>query len=62
MCDRPSPVFHTHRGSTYTANDFTRLCRRWCYGFYSHDRRPSAAAVTGTVNYETAAATIPQAA
>jgi transposase InsO family protein len=103
-------IFHTDRGSTYTANDFTRLCRRlgirqsmgrvgscfdnaaaeaffsslewevlsrhdfadtrraqaivldWCYGFYNHDRRHSAANMMSPINYETAAATIPEAA
>jgi transposase InsO family protein len=103
-------IFHTDRGSTYTANEFTRLCRRlgirqsmgrvgscfdnaaaeaffsslewevlsrhefadtrraqaivldWCYGFYNHDRRHSAANMMSPINYETAAATIPEAA
>jgi transposase InsO family protein len=96
-------VFHTDRGSTYTANDFTRLCRRldirqsmgrvgscfdnaaaeaffsslewevlsrhdftstgqaqavvldWCYGFYNHQRRHSAAGGQSPINYENAA-------
>jgi putative transposase len=97
-------VFHTDRGSTYTANAFTRLCRQlgirqsmgrvgscfdnaaaeaffsslewevlsrhdfadtrqaqavvldWCYGFYNHDRRHSAAGMMSPVNYENTAA------
>ncbi len=96
-------VFHTDRGSTYTASDFTRLCRQleiiqsmgrvgscfdnaaaeaffsslewevlsrhefattgqaqavvidWCYGFYNHRRRHSAAAGQSPINYEQAA-------
>ena len=96
-------VFHTDRGSTYTAEKFTALCRRlgirqsmgrvgscfdnaaaeaffsslewevlsrhefastataravvidWCYGFYNHQRRHSAAAGLSPINYETAA-------
>jgi putative transposase len=96
-------VFHTDRGSTYTANDFTALCRRltirqsmgrvgscfdnaaaeaffsslewevlsrheftstgqaqavvmdWCYGFYNHQRRHSAADGKSPINYENAA-------
>jgi putative transposase len=96
-------VFHTDRGSTYTAEKFTALCRRlgirqsmgrvgscfdnaaaeaffsslewevlsrhqfatiaaarataidWCYGFYNHQRRHSAAAGQSPINYETAA-------
>ncbi len=95
-------VFHTDRGSTYTADKFTALCRRlgirqsmgrvgscfdnaaaeaffsslewevlsrhefdstakaravvidWCYGFYNHQRRHSAAAGLSPINYETA--------
>jgi putative transposase len=91
------------RGSTYTAEKFTALCRRlgirqsmgrvgscfdnaaaeaffsslewevlsrhqfatiaqaratvldWCYGFYNHQRRHSAAAGLSPINYETAA-------
>jgi putative transposase len=98
-------VFHTDRGSTYTAEKFTALCRRleirqsmgrvgscfdnaaaeaffsslewevlsrhdfdttgqaravvieWCYGFYNHQRRHSAAAGLSPINYETAALT-----
>jgi putative transposase len=98
-------IFHTDRGSTYTANDFTGLCRRlgirqsmgrvgscfdnaaaeaffsslewevlsrhdfantgqaqavvieWCYGFYNHQRRHSAAAGQSPINYENAALT-----
>ena len=93
-------IFHTDRGSTYTANAFTRLCRRlgirqsmgrvgscfdnaaaeaffsslewevlsrnrfrdtihaqavvidWCYTFYNHQRRHSAADGLSPVNYE----------
>jgi transposase InsO family protein len=95
-------IFHTDRGSTYTADKFTELCRRlgirqsmgrvgscfdnaaaeaffsslewevlsrhefattraaqavvmdWCYGFYNHRRRHSAAAGLSPINYETA--------
>lgn len=98
-------IFHTDRGSTYTADRFTALCRRleirqsmgrvgscfdnaaaeaffsslewevlsrhefasttqaratvidWCYGFYNHQRRHSAAAGLSPINYETAALT-----
>ena len=98
-------VFHTDRGSTYTAHDFIRLCQRlkinqsmgrvgscfdnaaaeaffsslewevlsrhdfdntrqaqavvidWCYGFYNHQRRHSAAGGQSPINYETAALT-----
>jgi putative transposase len=98
-------IFHTDRGSTYTADKFTALCRRldirqsmgrvgscfdnaaaeaffsslewevlsrhefdstakaravvidWCYGFYNHQRRHSAAAGQSPINYETAALT-----
>ena len=96
-------IFHTDRGSTYTAEKFTALCRRlgirqsmgrvgscfdnaaaeaffsslewevlsrhefqtvaqaravvidWCYGFYNHQRRHSAAAGLSPINYETTA-------
>ncbi len=96
-------IFHTDRGSTYTAEKFSALCRRldirqsmgrvgscfdnaaaeaffsslewevlsrhefdttaqarttvidWCYGFYNHQRRHSAAAGQSPINYETAA-------
>jgi transposase InsO family protein len=96
-------IFHTDRGSTYTADRFTALCRRlgirqsmgrvgscfdnaaaeaffsslewevlsrhnfattrqaqavvmdWCYGFYNHRRRHSAAAGLSPINYETTA-------
>jgi transposase InsO family protein len=96
-------IFHTDRGSTYTAARFTALCRRlgirqsmgrvgscfdnaaaeaffsslewevlsrhqfdttaqaravvidWCYGFYNHQRRHSAAAGQSPINYENAA-------
>jgi putative transposase len=96
-------IFHTDRGSTYTADRFTALCRRleirqsmgrvgscfdnaaaeaffsslewevlsrhqfvtiaaaratvidWCYGFYNHQRRHSAAAGLSPINYETTA-------
>jgi len=98
-------IFHTDRGSTYTAEKFTALCHRlgirqsmgrvgscfdnaaaeaffsslewevlsrhefdstanaravvidWCYGFYNHQRRHSAAAGLSPINYETAALT-----
>jgi transposase InsO family protein len=98
-------IFHTDRGSTYTADRFTALCRRlqirqsmgrvgscfdnaaaeaffsslewevlsrhefattraakaavidWCYGFYNHRRRHSAAAGLSPINYENAALT-----
>ncbi|ALE82279.1 MULTISPECIES: IS3 family transposase [unclassified Pseudonocardia] len=98
-------IFHTDRGSTYTAGAFTALCRRldirqsmgrvgscfdnaaaeaffsslewevlsrndfdtisraraavidWCYGFYNHRRRHSAAAGLSPINYENAALT-----
>jgi putative transposase len=98
-------IFHTDRGSTYTAERFTALCRQleirqsmgrvgscfdnaaaeaffsslewevlsrhefdstttartvvtdWCYGFYNHQRRHSAAAGLSPINYETAALT-----
>ena len=93
-------IFHTDRGSTYTANSFTKLCRQlgirqsmgrvgscfdnaaaeaffsslewevlsrnrlrdtvqaqavvidWCYTFYNHQRRHSAAGGLSPVNYE----------
>ena len=93
-------IFHTDRGSTYTANEFTKLCRTmgirqsmgrvgscfdnaaaeaffsslewevlsrnmfrdtiqaravvidWCYTFYNHQRRHSAADGLSPVNYE----------
>ena len=93
-------IFHTDRGSTYTANAFTKLCRQlgirqslarvgscfdnaaaeaffsslewevlsrnrfrdtvqaqavvidWCYTFYNHQRRHSAAGGLSPVNYE----------
>ncbi|GCD88027.1 IS3 family transposase [Nocardioides sp. LS1] len=93
-------IFHTDRGSTYTANAFTKLCRQlgvrqsmgrvgscfdnaaaeaffsslewevlsrhefentrqaqavvldWCYGFYNHQRRHSAAAMMSPISYE----------
>lgn len=96
-------IFHTDRGSTYTANQFTRLCRRlgirqsmgrvgscfdnaaaeaffsslewevlsrntfsdtrqaravvldWCYGFYNHQRRHSAAGGMAPVKFENTA-------
>ena len=96
-------IFHTDRGSTYTAAAFTKLCRGlgirqsmgrvgscfdnaaaeaffsslewevlsrhdlrtvdqaravvldWCYGFYNHDRRHSAAGMMSPINYETTA-------
>jgi putative transposase len=96
-------IFHTDRGSTYTAEKFIALCRRleirqsmgrvgscfdnaaaeaffsslewevlsrhdfvstaqaratvidWCYGFYNHQRRHSAAAGLSPINYETTA-------
>jgi len=96
-------VFHTDRGSTYTAGAFTSLCSRlgirqsmgrvgscfdnaaaeaffsslewevlsrhdfettaqaqavvldWCYGFYNHQRRHSAAGMKSPINYEGAA-------
>lgn len=98
-------IFHTDRGSTYTADKFTALCRRlgirqsmgrvgscfdnaaaeaffsslewevlsrhefagtaqaravvidWCYGFYNHQRRHSAAEMKSPINYETTALT-----
>jgi transposase InsO family protein len=98
-------IFHTDRGSTYTADTFTALCHRlgirqsmgrvgscfdnaaaeaffsslewevlsrndfvstrqaqavvieWCYGFYNHQRRHSAAGGLSPTNYETAALT-----
>ncbi|MEU7819162.1 IS3 family transposase [Pseudonocardia sp. NPDC049154] len=98
-------IFHTDRGSTYTAGLFTALCRRvgirqsmgrvgscfdnaaaeaffsslewevlsrndfdttararavvidWCYGFYNHRRRHSAAAGLSPIDYEHAALT-----
>jgi putative transposase len=99
-------IFHTDRGSTYTADAFTRLCHdklairqsmgrvgscfdnaaaeaffsslewevlsrndfantrqaqavviEWCYGFYNHQRRHSAAGGLSPINYETAALT-----
>src|SRR3954447_9371723 len=98
-------IFHTDRGSTYTAEKFTALCRRlgirqsmgrvgscfddaaaeaffsslewevlsrhefattgvaratvidWCYGFYNHQRRHSAAAGLSPIDYETTALT-----
>jgi putative transposase len=98
-------VFHTDRGSTYTADKFTALCRRlgirqsmgrvgscfdnaaaeaffsslewevlsrhdfadtrqaqavvieWCYGFYNHQRRHSAAGMQSPISYENAALT-----
>jgi transposase InsO family protein len=98
-------IFHTDRGSTYTADKFTALCRRleirqsmgrvgscfdnaaaeaffsslewevlsrhefdsttnartvvidWCYRFYNHQRRHSAANGLSPINYETAALT-----
>jgi putative transposase len=98
-------IFHTDRGSTYTADRFTVLCHRlgirqsmgrvgscfdnaaaeaffsslewevlsrhefdstakaravvidWCYGFYNHQRRHSAAAGLSPINYEAAALT-----
>jgi putative transposase len=98
-------IFHTDRGSTYTAEKFTAPCRRlgirqsmgrvgscfdnaaaeaffsslewevlsrhefdstakaravvidWCYGFYNHQRRHSAAAGLSPINYETVALT-----
>jgi len=96
-------IFHTDRGSTYTANSFTKRCRQlgikqsmgrvgscfdnaaaeaffsslewevlsrhrfvdtraaqavvldWCYGFYNHTRRHSAAAMMSPITYETTA-------
>ena len=93
-------IFHTDRGSTYTAEKFTALCRRlgirqsmgrvgpcfdnaaaeaffsslewevlsrhefatiataqatvidWCYGFYNHQRRHSAAGMKSPASYE----------
>jgi transposase InsO family protein len=97
-------IFHSDRGSTYTSNAFTKLCRQqgirqsmgrvgscfdnaaaeaffsslewevlsrhdfentrqaqavvldWCYGFYNHERRHSAAGMMSPVNYENTAA------
>lgn len=97
-------IFHTDRGSTYTAVEFTKLCRQlgirqsmgrvgscfdnaaaeaffsslewevlsrhnfdntrqaqavvldWCYGFYNHDRRHSAAGMMSPINYQNTAA------
>lgn len=97
-------IFHTDRGSTYTANSFTKLCRKlgirqsmgrvgscfdnaaaeaffsslewevlsrhefadtrqaqavvldWCYGFYNHERRHSAAGMMSPITYENTAA------
>ena len=97
-------IFHTDRGSTYTAKSFTKLCRQlgiqqsmgrvgscfdnaaaeaffsslewevlsrhdfantrqaqavvldWCYGFYNHQRRHSAADMMSPINYENSAA------
>ena len=97
-------VFHTDRGSTYTAHAFTKLCRKlgirqsmgrvgscfdnaaaeaffsslewevlsrhefkttrqaravvldWCYGFYNHDRRHTAADMMPPATYEQHAA------
>lgn len=96
-------IFHTDRGSTYTATSFTKLCDRlgirqsmgrvgscfdnaaaeaffsslewevlsrhtfhnpgqaqpivmdWCYGFYNHQRRHTAAGGMSPINYETTA-------
>jgi len=96
-------IFHTDRGSTYTAKSFTKLCRRlgiqqsmgrvgscfdnaaaeaffsslewevlsrhrfvdtrqaqavvldWCWGFYNHTRRHSAAAMMSPITYENTA-------
>jgi transposase InsO family protein len=103
-------IFHTDRGSTYTANAFTAVCARlgirqsmgrvgscfdnaaaeaffsslewevlsrhqfpttaaaqavvmdWCYGFYNHQRRHSAADLKSPIDYENAAALNPSAA
>jgi len=103
-------IFHTDRGSTYTAGSFTALCARlgirqsmgrvgscfdnaaaesffsslewevlsrhqfpttataqaivmdWCYGFYNHQRRHSAADLKSPINYEHAATLNPRAA
>lgn len=34
----------------------------WCYGFYNHDRRHSTIGMVSPINYETTAATEPEAA